>query len=309
MKQSILGAILAVGLASVNVSSIYGLFATAFPVSGGVLGSADIEVYWEDQCVNKISSIDWGRVGRGAEKSVTVYVKNTGNVPLTLSEDTGNWSPPEAETYLALTWTYGGEPVQPNEVLPVTFTLSVSQSETEVTAFRFDTYVTGTETLLYQRIADCDSLANWRSIGRWDTSLRLNRRDYVEGAASIEERNPTGRTRGARYNPPETWDWSTYAFFKVWVKGQFKGTVTIQVYTNSQKWSRWSFTLSSAKTWQEIVVDLSSAPRAVGRRGPADLSSIDWFDMVYASPNGWIRWDDIRVEPLPLHTLTPEARM
>jgi len=93
------------------------------------------------------------------------------------------------------------------------------------------------------------------------------------------------------------------------VKGQFKGTVTIQVYTNSQKWSRWSFTLSSAKTWQEIVVDLSSAPRAVGRRGPADLSSIDWFDMVYASPNGWIRWDDIRVEPLPLHTLTPEARM
>jgi len=129
-----------------NMHMIYGLLSAVFPISTtGVLASANIQAYWESQCTNNVSSISWGTIDPGRSKHVTVYVKNTGSVPLTLSLNTTNWNPSAASTYIVLSWNYDGSQIQPDQVLPVTFTLTVSENIHGVNNFSFDIYITGTQ--------------------------------------------------------------------------------------------------------------------------------------------------------------------
>ena len=76
---------------------------------------------------------------------MTVYVKNTGNVPMTLEPSTDEWSPLAAEMYIDLQWDYSGGQIQPDDVVQVTLTLTVSAIIDAVTDFSFDIVITGTE--------------------------------------------------------------------------------------------------------------------------------------------------------------------
>jgi len=143
---SILGLVLAIGLVVANADSIYGLLTTVFPIGNtGVIASAGLGVYSESQCVNNVSSINWGTLSPGQSKSVTVYVKNTGNVKLTLGMTTENWSPQGASAYLVCGWNYTGQQIQPSQVVAVAFTLTVSSSIQGISSFSFDVRITGTE--------------------------------------------------------------------------------------------------------------------------------------------------------------------
>jgi len=143
---AILGVALAVGLVITNVNSIYGLLSTVLPIgTTGRVVTIDVDVYWESACVNKVSSINWGELDPGESETVTVYVKNTGNVPMTLELSTDEWSPLAAEMYIDLQWDYSGGQIQPDGVVQVTFTLTVSGIIDGVTDFSFDIVITGTE--------------------------------------------------------------------------------------------------------------------------------------------------------------------
>lgn len=142
----ILGVALAVGLIIANVNSIYGLLSTVLPIgTTGRVVTIDVDVYWESACVNEVSSIEWGELDPGESKLVTVYVKNTGNVPMTLELSTDEWSPLAAEMYIDLQWDYSGGQIQPDGVVQVTFTLTVSEIIDGVAYFSFDIVITGTE--------------------------------------------------------------------------------------------------------------------------------------------------------------------
>jgi len=142
----ILGATAAIGLVLANMNSIFGLLSAVYPIgSSGVVSSANINVYWESGCINNVTSINWGTLSPGQSKNVVVYVKNTGTVALTLALSTDGWSPAGAATYLALTWNYGGVQIQPNQVLAVTLTLTVSESIEGITDFSFTIYIAGTQ--------------------------------------------------------------------------------------------------------------------------------------------------------------------
>jgi len=148
-RRAILGVIgvtLAIGSVVTNMHMIYGLLSVVFPIgTTGVLASANIQAYWESQCTNNVSSISWGTIDPGRSKDVTVYVKNTGSVPLILSFNTTNWNPSAASVYIALSWNYDESQIQPDQVLPVTFSLTVSENIHGVTNFSFDIYITGTQ--------------------------------------------------------------------------------------------------------------------------------------------------------------------
>ena len=103
--------------------------------------SVTIGVYQEVECVNEVSSIDWGEIDAGSSKNVTVYVKNLGNRPVTLSLDTQNWSPPEAQNYMSVDWDYDGSPLNPDAVLQVQIVLTVSANITDITDFSFEIIV------------------------------------------------------------------------------------------------------------------------------------------------------------------------
>ena len=91
------------------------------------------------------SEIDWGLIGRGESKAVSVTVSNVNNTAVSLSMSTANWQPSNAESYFSLVWNSEGAVLQPGEQRQVTFVLSVANAEIPFGTFSFDIVVTATE--------------------------------------------------------------------------------------------------------------------------------------------------------------------
>jgi len=110
----------------------------------GAVKGIGVGVFWDQACTNAISYIDWGMIEPGSTVNKTCYIRNEGNSVSTLLMQTSNWSPPEAAGYMSLLWDYGGQFIDPDEVVQVTFTLSVSSSIQNVTSFSFDITISAT---------------------------------------------------------------------------------------------------------------------------------------------------------------------
>ena len=102
-----------------------------------------VGVYWDLNCTESVSSIDWGMVEPGESVNRTVFLKNEGNAPILLYLNTTDWNPPEAENDLTLTWNYTGEQVEPLQIQPVTLVLMVNQNVTGITSFNFNIQIVG----------------------------------------------------------------------------------------------------------------------------------------------------------------------
>jgi hypothetical protein len=142
-------AILFVTVATMAVASVvftYGLLFGSKTISNqGNVNSIGVGVYWEDACVNEVSTIDWGLIEPGAFENVTVYILNEGTIPMTLNMTTDNWDPAAALTDIALSWNREGGSVSAQSVVQAVLTLSVSSSISDVSSFSFDITITGTE--------------------------------------------------------------------------------------------------------------------------------------------------------------------
>ena len=142
-------AMLFVTVAAMAVASVvltYGLlFGSKTFSSQGNVNSIGVGVYWEDTCVNEVSTIDWGLIEPGASVNVTVYILNEGTVPMTLNVTTDNWDPAAASADIALSWDCEGSSVSAQSVSQAVLTLSVSSSISNVSSFSFDITITGTE--------------------------------------------------------------------------------------------------------------------------------------------------------------------
>lgn len=113
--------------------------------SGGTVTSVNVGVYSDIGCTQNCTSIDWGSIAPGNSTTRTVYVKNTGTLPITLSMTTGSWAPTNANSYLSVTWNRGGTVLTPNQSVSAILTLSATSSAGNITAFSFNVIITGTE--------------------------------------------------------------------------------------------------------------------------------------------------------------------
>ncbi|HKZ94582.1 MAG TPA: hypothetical protein VJ249_08400 [Candidatus Bathyarchaeia archaeon] len=113
--------------------------------NAGSVKAIGVDVYWDQACTNPVSSINWGTLDPGSNKSTTIYIKNTGNSPITLAMTTSNWNPSNASNYMTLIWNYGGQTLNANEVIQARFTLTVSSNITGITNFSFDITITANE--------------------------------------------------------------------------------------------------------------------------------------------------------------------
>ena len=132
------------GLIIVSVSSVYQTSSTISSV--GTFKAIGIGVYWDTQSTKRVDKLDWGLLAAGSQKSFTVYVKNEGALPLTLSVSTSNWDPQVASNFLTLNWNYNGQAVTGGKTLPVVITLTVSDGVSGVDTFNFDVTAVGTYT-------------------------------------------------------------------------------------------------------------------------------------------------------------------
>ncbi len=101
-----------------------------------------VGVYWDQACLNKTLSLNWGTIAAGSTKNLTVYVRNEGNSAISMSLSTSDWTPPSASSYISLNWNYTNQRLKTNEVMQIELTLTVSANIDGITDFNHETTVT-----------------------------------------------------------------------------------------------------------------------------------------------------------------------
>ena len=112
--------------------------------SSGVISSVDLGVYQEWGCTNNLTSVAWGTLSPGDTATRTIYVKNIGTAPITLTMTTTDWNPTNANGPITLTWDRENTILDAGSVIAATLTLSVSPSISGITTFNMDVVITGT---------------------------------------------------------------------------------------------------------------------------------------------------------------------
>ena len=102
-------------------------------------------IYWDQACTNRTLSLNLGTIEAGSNSTLTVYVKNEGNSPASLSLGTSNWTPSTASSYMSLNWNYSGQVLSVGQVIPLELTLTVSPTVSGITDFSFNTTITASE--------------------------------------------------------------------------------------------------------------------------------------------------------------------
>ena len=111
----------------------------------GTVKALDVGVYWDSNCTNPVSLINWGTVEPDSTNNVTIYVRNEGNTAANISMATENWNPSNAPNYLTLNWNYNGQQLNPSEAVQITLSLTVSSSIQGIENFSFDILVSAIE--------------------------------------------------------------------------------------------------------------------------------------------------------------------
>lgn len=125
---------------------VAGLLTVTFQIENfATMTTLGVEVYWDLTATRICNSIDWGELKPGENKTITLYVKNTGGNDITGSMTTTDWEPLEAAKFITLEWDFGVNPLKPDRIRTTRFTLRVSPAIENITHFYFNILVTGTE--------------------------------------------------------------------------------------------------------------------------------------------------------------------
>ena len=73
------------------------------PLSG-TINAVNLGVYSDSGCTQTVTALTVGTLNPGGTATQNVYVKNTGNVPETLTMTTNNWTPSGADSSITFTW-------------------------------------------------------------------------------------------------------------------------------------------------------------------------------------------------------------
>jgi len=146
--QRLLAVVTLVVIVTVAVTAIvaFGALSNSRNVqSFGTVKTVNVGVYWDNDCTNATSTVNWGTLEPGAAKNFTIYVKNEGSVAVVLSMSTENWNPASASSYITLSWNRESHALSHGSVVQAVLTLSVSSEISGITNFSFDIIITGTE--------------------------------------------------------------------------------------------------------------------------------------------------------------------
>jgi len=78
----------------------------------GTINAINVGVYSDSGCTQTVTALNVGTLDPGGTATQTVYIKNAGNIPETLTMAASSWNPSNATLSLTLTWN------RQNTVLP-----------------------------------------------------------------------------------------------------------------------------------------------------------------------------------------------
>jgi hypothetical protein len=113
--------------------------------STGTIRGIGITIFQGSTCTQELYNISWGAFIPGDNKTTLVYVKNTNTTTVTLAFITQNFNQIETETFLSLSWDYQNTILLQNDILPLSLTLTVDPTITNVTTFNFEIVIIATE--------------------------------------------------------------------------------------------------------------------------------------------------------------------
>lgn len=120
------------------------LSASQSVTSTGTISAVNVGVYADNACTQAYTSINWGNLAPGSSTAKIVYIKNNGNVPMTLSMSSSNWTPSNANTYLTLSWDRTNAVLNPGNSVMATLTLTATANAGNISSFSFNIIITGT---------------------------------------------------------------------------------------------------------------------------------------------------------------------
>jgi hypothetical protein len=145
MRKATMGAVLAIAAMGVLVSALGALVSTRTISSTGSITAVGIGVYSDSGCTTVLTSISWGALSPGATTTRTIYLKNNGTIPVTLTMATGNWNPASASNYITLAWDKQNYVLPAGSTVQAVLTLTVFSSISGITNYGFDITITGTQ--------------------------------------------------------------------------------------------------------------------------------------------------------------------
>ena len=111
----------------------------------GTITAVNLGVYSDSACTQTVTALNVGTLNPGGTATQTVYIKNTGNVPETLTMTTNNWNPTSASTSLTLTWNRQNTILNAGASIQATLTLTAASNTGSLTTFSCNVTLTGTE--------------------------------------------------------------------------------------------------------------------------------------------------------------------
>jgi hypothetical protein len=150
MQKATIGTVLVFAIMALVAGAVGTLVTTrTLSNSGNIVvntpPSVQLGVYSDSGCTTALSSVSWGTLNPGATSTATIYLRNEGNVPVTLSIGASNWNPSSASSYFTLTWNRDSYVLAVGASVQAVLSLAVSSSITGITAFSFTITITATQ--------------------------------------------------------------------------------------------------------------------------------------------------------------------
>ncbi len=111
----------------------------------GTINAVNLGVYSDSACTQTCSALNVGSLNPGGTGTQTIYIKNTGNVPETLTMNASNWNPTDATSSLTLTWNQQNTVLPAGQSIQATLTLTAAANTGSLTTFSCDVTLTGTQ--------------------------------------------------------------------------------------------------------------------------------------------------------------------
>ena len=106
--------------------------------------TVNLGIYSDSACRHTVTTLNFLNINPGSTVKQTIYVKNTGNVPETLTMTVNNWSPSSVSTYLSYSWNRQNTVLAAGATIQATLTLKAASNTGSLTNFRADVTFTGT---------------------------------------------------------------------------------------------------------------------------------------------------------------------
>lgn len=146
IRTAQLAAVLTVLIATLlTLTTIAALSASQNVSLEGTISAVNVEVYSDAACTQPCSIIHVGTLSPGSTFTESVYVKNTGTVPVRLSMTTNDWNPTSASSYLTLSWNRENYLLNEGLSREAILTLTVASDTGDLETFTFSATITGTQ--------------------------------------------------------------------------------------------------------------------------------------------------------------------